>query len=200
MDKPQTDREELSTDSSMGKKAFRALIRERLKHLPMEKRSLQSRELCERLARFLTEKGLERGRIATFHPFGAETDLTGLRSLLPRAHFYYPLCREGNVLTFHLADSPETDLQPGLMGLLEPVGTRPSLPPADLDAILVPGLAFTPQGDRLGKGGGYYDRTLSQTGSRPLLLGVAFPCQIVDTLPREKHDHPVDLVITADRG
>ncbi len=64
------------------------------------------------------------------------------------------------------------------------------------DVVLLPGLAFTLAGDRLGQGGGYYDRYLAEHATVPT-AGLAFEAQIVDALPLEPHDRPVDYVITS---
>lgn len=74
----------------------------------------------------------------------------------------------------------------------DPAWPDPSWP----DVVIVPGLAFTPHGDRLGQGGGWYDRFLA--GVRPgcRTIGVGFGEQIVDTLPVEDHDVTLDHVVT----
>lgn len=68
--------------------------------------------------------------------------------------------------------------------------------PVEIDVILVPGLAFTRAGQRLGRGGGYYDRFLARLPESTTKLGVCFEVQIVETLPAELHDQNVDAVIT----
>ena len=62
--------------------------------------------------------------------------------------------------------------------------------------MIVPGLAFTRRGDRLGQGGGWYDRVLAGVRDDCVTIGVAFAPQLVDELPVEPHDRPVDLVVT----
>jgi 5-formyltetrahydrofolate cyclo-ligase len=64
------------------------------------------------------------------------------------------------------------------------------------DAVIVPGLAFTRAGDRLGQGGGWYDRFLSAVRSDCVSIGVCFAEQLVDALPLEPHDVAVDHVVT----
>ena len=64
-------------------------------------------------------------------------------------------------------------------------------PPSDpraVDVVIVPGTAFTPEGDRLGQGGGWYDRFLSQVRPDCLTIGVCFRPQLVSELPVEPHD------------
>jgi 5-formyltetrahydrofolate cyclo-ligase len=64
------------------------------------------------------------------------------------------------------------------------------------DVVIVPGLAFTPAGDRLGQGGGWYDRLLSAVRPDCESVGVCFVEQLVDSLPVEAHDVAVDHVVT----
>lgn len=80
-----------------------------------------------------------------------------------------------------------------------PAATRGAGPPADptsIDVVIVPGLAFTPAGDRLGQGGGWYDRVLARVRTDCTTIGVGFDVQIVDELPIGEHDRRLDLVIT----
>ena len=83
-------------------------------------------------------------------------------------------------------------LAPNAYGIAEPLATAPEVRPA---VVLVPLLAFDAEGHRLGYGGGYYDRTFDLLPGMTL-IGVAYSGQKVALVPREKHDHPLDLVIT----
>lgn len=67
----------------------------------------------------------------------------------------------------------------------------------DLDVVVVPGLAFTPDGRRLGRGGGHFDRFLPRLRPGCLTVGVCFTEQLRDDLPTEPHDIAVDLVVSA---
>ncbi len=66
------------------------------------------------------------------------------------------------------------------------------------DVIIVPGTAFTTHGERVGQGGGWYDRFLAGRRDDAVLIGVAFAPQIVESLPTEEHDITLDLVVTED--
>ena len=68
--------------------------------------------------------------------------------------------------------------------------------PAWPDVVIVPGLAFTPGGQRLGQGGGWYDRFLVGVHGDCEIVGVCFREQLVDELPTEPHDVAVDRVVT----
>lgn len=74
-----------------------------------------------------------------------------------------------------------------------PVGSA-VLPPESFDLILVPGSAFSPDGGRLGRGGGYYDRYLPET--RGVRVALARDIQLFERVPMEPHDVPVDILIT----
>lgn len=83
----------------------------------------------------------------------------------------------------------------GAFGIMEPLGEEM---PADkvLDVVLVPGMAFDSEGNRLGRGKGYYDRFLKLlTNPRPKLIGVCFDFQKVDMVPTEPTDVKVDVVV-----
>lgn len=99
----------------------------------------------------------------------------------------------GNDLTLHRYEG-DTSLATGTsFGILESIGSL-FTDYASIDLAIIPGMAFTPQGDRLGRGRGYYDRLLPRL-SCPL-VGLAFPFQILDTIPCEPHDIRMNQVIT----
>ena len=106
------------------------------------------------------------------------------------------------VLAFtSLPGEPETR---SLLVWCAATGRLAAVPEADVepdwpDVVVVPGLAFTAAGDRLGQGGGWYDRFLSEVRPDCTSIGVCFAEQIVDTLPVEAHDVVMDHVVT-DRG
>ena len=82
-----------------------------------------------------------------------------------------------------------------------PVADRAAPDPVDpgsVDVVIVPGLAFTSDGRRLGQGGGWYDRFLAATRPDCLAIGVCFSAQLVDELPAEPHDVVLDCVIIDD--
>jgi 5-formyltetrahydrofolate cyclo-ligase len=94
---------------------------------------------------------------------------------------------------------PSRDLHPGILGIPEPDRlTCPTVPACDIDCALVPGLAFTEQGYRIGYGGGFYDRFLNEWPGFSCAL--AFEEQIVSSLPFDPdHDVAVGHIITEQR-
>ena len=111
----------------------------------------------------------------------------GLRVAFPRVH------HGTRVLTFHAAAA--ADLVAGTFGLREPAETSPRLELGDLAALVVPGVAFDRHGGRIGWGGGYYDATLAQC-PHAVRIGVAYSCQIVDSVRRADHDVAMHWLIT----
>ncbi len=90
------------------------------------------------------------------------------------------------------------DLVLNRIGLREPVPTAPRVAPAELDAVLVPALAFDRRGHRLGRGGGFYDRFLGALPPRVTTIGIAFSVQLLNAIPTDPHDRPVDVIVTED--
>ena len=96
---------------------------------------------------------------------------------------------------FHSQLNSFEDLRPGALGVLEPSPERrTALTPESFDLVIVPGVAFDRQGGRLGYGKGYYDRFLDQ--SHAFRLALAFDFQLLETVPTEIHDVPMDGILT----
>ena len=94
--------------------------------------------------------------------------------------------------------SLESDLETGPYGIQQPkTDQAQTLSEACLDMVIVPGVAFDKHNNRLGRGGGYYDRFLAALSSEVLTVGLAFDFQMVDSLSsQETHDVPVSCVLT----
>jgi len=133
--------------------------------------------------------------VALFAPLPTEPDVELLWEKSPR-QFCYPRVT-GPQIEFVIVRHPE-DLAPSAWNPLvrEPAAAQPTIPCATLDLILVPGLAFTCDGRRLGHGGGYYDRLLAARAPHTATLGICFDLQLVPDLPCEPHDQRVDAVVT----
>lgn len=142
-----------------------------------------------------------------YAPLPGETDVRTLfepaaahrRVLVPRVHD----AAEGTMEVVTVDRPPpgaEWDGEPvhgwsrRRFGIWEPVG--PATDPGVIDLALVPGLAFTRAGHRLGRGKGYYDRFLAQLRPGCFKCGIGYDFQLVDELPTEPHDVPLDAVVT----
>lgn len=85
----------------------------------------------------------------------------------------------------------------GIFGFAEAAGAFVS--PNGIDLAIIPALAVDQKGMRLGKGKGYYDRALKQIQPAPPIVAVVFDDELVEKVPTESHDHPVDAVVTPTR-
>jgi len=123
--------------------------------------------------------------------FVADLRGSGKRLALPRVD------RASRSLHLHAVGDPAHDTVPGVWGIREPrVDACPRIALSDVDFVLVPGVAFTPRCERLGYGGGYYDRLIAAFAERPALVAAAFELQIVADLPLTLSDQAVDVVVT----
>lgn len=138
--------------------------------------------------------------VAAYSAIGAEFDTAALlrdalaagkKLLLPRVN------RGAGTLSFYQVADPGAQLLPGTWNILEPDPARCALAdPSGADFMLVPGVAFTADCQRLGYGGGYYDAVMAALAPSVLRVAAAFSVQIVDRLPMEAWDRPVDAVVT----
>ena len=110
------------------------------------------------------------------------------RIVLPRV--------EGDIMRFYDYD-PASMNDSGSFGISEPEATA-LCRPEEIDFIIVPGVAFTAAGMRLGRGKGFYDKYLSQPGFRGVKAGVCYAHQLVGELPVEPHDVFMDYVVNND--
>jgi 5-formyltetrahydrofolate cyclo-ligase len=88
----------------------------------------------------------------------------------------------------------EGETQPGIFGFAEPAGEPANLESADL--IFIPALAVDSQGQRLGKGKGYYDRTLAALATSAPVIAVVFDDEVLESVPTDSHDRSVDGAVS----
>lgn len=179
------------------KSALRAEARRR--RLAQPDRDVLSRQICERIVD-LAEFDAARA-ILLYVDFGGEVRTRWLidEAWARAKKVVVPYCVGDDLRLFRLADYSE--LSPGTWDILEP---RPALrqqadrhvASADVDLVVVPGLAFDVRGARLGQGKGYYDRLLAELRPETFLVAPAFECQIFDAIPTLAHDRPVHRVVT----
>ena len=184
-----------------GEKAeLRREMAARRKALPAAERERASEAVCKTLAdddalvaAVVPPRG--RGALAVYLASPFEIDLSAFVGKMLRMDASVVAPR-WNGETYELArlKSLGDGLRRGPMGIMEPAD-EDIVDPHDVAAWIVPGLAFTPDGRRLGYGGGWYDRLLATSSATSLKIGVAHDFQIVGDLPCEAHDVPVDRVV-----
>jgi 5-formyltetrahydrofolate cyclo-ligase len=141
--------------------------------------------------------------VAGYWPISTELDVRPLLARLERAGLpcALPVIEEGRDVLVFRRWRPGEDLQPGIFETRQPPSDAPLVLP---DVVLVPLLAVDAAGRRLGHGRGWYDRTLAALrrggdGRGPVAVGVCFSSQVIDNVPRDDRDEPVDWILTGDR-
>ena len=122
--------------------------------------------------------------------FIADLLAQGKQLLLPRVE------RGSRALTLHAVQDPVRQLEAGVWGIRQPRADCPAAAASQVDFVLVPGVAFTERCERLGYGGGFYDRFIRGLTSRPALVAAAYSVQVVPELPISESDQRVDSVVT----
>lgn len=174
----------------MEKKNLRRVVRERLAKLSSEDKAIKSAKLLMALASHAVLR--EARVVAFFSPLPDEPQLKEFAKFLSTKCLVVLPRVEGDVMEFY--PYSEENMRLGSYGIMEPVGEVP-LAPGSIDAMFVPGVAFTSAGERLGRGKGYYDEYMSRDGFRAHTLGICFEEQLVPFVPCEPHDVRVDEVV-----
>ncbi len=172
---------------------LRRQMRTRLREVG-ETRAGRSLSLCKTL---IDRPDYQRAAtVAVFDPLPSEPDISLLWQMAPK-RFLYPRIVEG-MLQLLVAESVEEleRTSPDLPFREPPFNPERVASLTDVDLILVPGLAFSPDGHRLGRGGGYYDRLLATLLPETVRLGVCFSFQLLPNIPLEEHDETVHAVVT----
>ena len=163
------------------------------KSLSEETVSLNSRHIVERILKLEPFQKAE--TIALYMAFGGEVELSPLFSICWELYkrTCIPVFNEQTKIYEMAEITAETKFKTGNYDIKEPENAH-RIPMNAIDLMLVPGVAFSTDGKRIGRGGGYYDRLLK--GYQGTAVGVAFDEQIVAEIPCEAHDLPVDYIVT----
>lgn len=181
-----------------GKASLRALVRERVRRLSPEARRDASAAIVRRV--IALPAWTEARSVLLFWPLPDEPDVAGLVAESGRTGKRLTLPAYDPASAGYqprLVREPATELVSGRFGVREPSPSCPAMPVETLDLIVLPGVAFSPDGSRLGRGKGYYDRLLAV--SRAVTCGVGFDEQLVPLVPVEPHDVKLHYVVTPSR-
>ena len=121
-------------------------------------------------------------RVLLYHSLPDELSTREFLASLPQGKRYY----------LPRVNGPDLDILPYAFHIEEPDGND-TVDVADIDLIVVPGVAYDRSGNRLGRGKGFYDRLLSR--ARAITVGVCYDFQLVDSIAVDEHDIPVDFVV-----
>ena len=172
-------------------------VKQQLRRTARETRkALLHPDFAHAIARHAQDLPIPKGAIVGgYHALPDEADPQLLLERLVEAghHIAFPrVAAKDQPLDFHRVPDDGV-LAPGAFGIHEPLATWPRVTPA---VLLVPLLAFDDSGHRLGYGGGFYDRLLPLLRTDISRAAAAFELQMVDCVPRGKHDLAIDLIIT----
>ncbi|MBM6617254.1 5-formyltetrahydrofolate cyclo-ligase [Bacillus suaedaesalsae] len=180
------------------KKELRKLVKQHLNHLNKEQFTIYSSQIQHTL--FGQKKWTEANVIGITISRGTEIETKGIieKAWEQGKKVAIPKCfPEDKSMTFYIF-SDFSQLEEVYFGLQEPIPSETiAVNSTDIDLLIVPGVAFTENGYRIGYGGGYYDRFLSHYGGTTFSL--LLECQLVPALPIEDHDIPVQQLITERR-
>lgn len=110
---------------------------------------------------------------------------------------YVPVCTGKGTMEASLLLDPQRDLEIGTFGIRAPKKEAQRFtPPEQLDAVIVPGVGFDRKGNRLGFGGGFYDRFLPRTRPDCRKIAICYEMQLLENAYPEEHDFPMDQIIT----
>lgn len=176
----------------MNKKELRAQIREKKRAMTFAQIDSASRELGEKFAACSQYQAAR--TIYGYMPYNQEVRTVAMleRALREGKQVAVPKVY-GDTMRFILV-TDLTRMEKSEMGIPEPIDDGPVA--SDTEAlVLMPGMAFTARGDRMGYGGGYYDKFLSAEPNHPT-VALCYDFQLLEALPTEEFDIPVDLVLT----
>lgn len=182
---------------------IKALKQELRRELLKKRRALDA-ELAKQWSELVQEHILdcaefaEAGVIASYAAFDKEVSLDRVfeeARLQGKSAAFPRIGRAEGEMHFYLADDP-TEMLPNRFGIMEPPENAEKAGLTDIDLILVPGVAYDRGGWRLGIGGGYYDRAISDMRSDAKSIGVGYSIQLVQSVPHEAFDQRVKLIVT----
>ena len=186
----------MDTDKHGLKADLRQKIRAALEQISPAVRAVESIGLCDRLEAQLRSAHT----ILFFAPLPNELDIWPLMEKFLAAGKTCALPffdSASQTYSTRRVQNLAADIAIGKFGVREPAPNCPEIPPEKFDLILVPGVAFDWNGNRLGRGQGFYDRLLAKSGG--MKCGVGYDFQLIGKIPVEPHDARVNFIVTPTR-
>jgi len=184
---------------SLSRKELRQTLRQARRELQGPARTEKEATILRAISQHPRLKRLR--HLALYWPNDGEVDLRPLLNMDAAQQRYLPILVHGSRLRF-APWTASSSLHFNHFGIPEPrVNPRKLLRPTQLDAVLMPLVGFDDHGNRLGMGGGFYDRSFAfrharRSWRKPLLIGVAFELQRCPPLPAAAWDIPLDGIVT----
>jgi 5-formyltetrahydrofolate cyclo-ligase len=180
----------------VSKDALRAEARAFLRALPPAERAAAQARIAERVWDVPEVAAARTLLLYASLPEEVATDELAAEARRRGITLVYPRCLPQGLMTLHAVDTADA-LRPGRFGIREPDAEAcPVREVGEIDAALVPGLAWDRAGHRLGRGGGYYDRLLAHPDWRGFRCGLFFAAQEIPSVPHEPWDIRLDAIVT----
>lgn len=185
---------------SDAKRVLRKQITAKLKALsPAERQERSARAIARLLA---ADFYAHAKTVAAYASFGSEFPTQALLEAAIRdgKRLGLPRVDPGSVsMTVHAVTDLTAELAPHALGFHEPHAALDIISVEQIDLLVVPGVGFDADGNRLGRGAGYYDRFLARPELRGVVCALAFECQLADAIIHSEFDRPVQWILTEDR-
>ena len=178
------------------KKKLRIKIQNKRDNLSILNRKKRSKIIAEKF--FNTVYYNDSNNILIYYPFRSEIDVTIIisQALENKKNIILPRVHNHNLKLFYV-DNLKKQLERSAQGIMEPIAGLCRLAKiSDIDLVIVPGVVFDKNLNRLGYGEGFYDRLLPLIPARVKKIALCFDIQVVDSIPVSEHDIKVDLLIT----
>ena len=186
------------TPQRLNATSLRQEMAKRRETLTREEGDATSHLIEEQFKAFFLKSSVWKNRkVALYRSLPTELNLEGIQSWLSAAgaDIFLPRINNKAIEMVHVASPAQTLWHKGTYGIDEPPLDLKATHPELLDVIFVPGVAFGPKGERIGRGGGYYDRFLSHA-RHALRVALAFDFQIYPSLEQKAWDQPVHWILT----
>ena len=183
-------------DESMEKAELRQQLRNRLLSMPELQRKTKSKQACQNL---ISTDEFQRASIVMMYlslPHEVDTSEAILHAWQLGKTVAVPKIswQQRHMIPVQIS-SLETGFSTGAWGLRNPTGGAP-IPFVDIDLVVAPALGFDRRGNRLGRGGSFYDRFFANKDVKAVRCGLAFAEQVLDTIPVTESDQPVHFLVT----
>lgn len=185
-------------DESMEKAELRGQLRNRLLSMPEPQRKTKSKKACQNL--IATDEFQQASIVMMYLSLPHEVDTSeailhawqlGKTVVVPKISW-----QQRHMIPVQIT-SLETGFSTGAWGLRNPTGGAP-IPFGDIDLVVAPALGFDRQGNRLGRGGSFYDRFFANREVKATRCGLAFAEQVLETIPVTESDQSVHFLVTDD--
>lgn len=182
----------------MTKGQWRTKMKKAVGNLTEQKARLNSKKICETVTQLELFKKAE--IVMVYVPIAKEVDCRAIaekcwqmkkKVAVPKVDFNKKTMKAVEIKSLNDSEFKSGEL------VKKPISEK-VVQIKDVDLVIVPGLGFDQEGNRLGRGGGYYDRFLADSGEA-ILCGVCFDCQVVEKMPINENDAAMDYIVTENK-